>query len=197
MSIIRSHQPRWHLLWVIGLAGFVAGCSSVIPKEAYRLPQSSLSEREAQTRTFDVASDSEILQASVALLQDMEYNVDTIEHPLGVLSASKVVDADSALQKAGLVAADVVLSILSILSGTIPSGSAYAGADDEISLKITLVVLPSMAREGQHTARITIQSVLIDKSERVKEVGLIEDPLVYQEVFEKLSKSLVLEGVMK
>jgi len=178
------------------LSGFVAGCAS-IPKEAYRLPQSSLSEREAQTRTFDVSDDSEILQASVALLQDMEYNVDTIEQPLGVLSASKVVDADSATQKAGLIAADIALGILSIIGGTAPSGSAYAGADDEISLKITLVVLPSMAREGQHTARITIQRILIDKSDRVKEVGLIEDPLIYQEVFGKLSKSLALEGVMK
>ena len=106
MSIIRSYQHGWGLLGVIVLTGFVAGCSS-IPKEAYRLPQSSLSEREAQTRTFDVSDDSKIFQASVALLQDMEYNIDAIEQPLGALSASKVVDADSALQKAGLVAADV------------------------------------------------------------------------------------------
>jgi hypothetical protein len=196
MSIIRSYQHGWDLLGVIVLTGFVAGCSS-IPKEAYRLPQSSLSEREAQTRTFDVSDDSKIFQASVALLQDMEYNIDAIEQPLGALSASKVVDADSALQKAGLVAADVALAILSVISGTSVVGGAYAGADDEISLKITLVVLPSMAREGQYTARITIQRVLIDKSERVKEVGLIEDPLVYQEVFEKLSKSLHLEGVIQ
>jgi len=125
----------------------------------------------------------------------MEYNVDAIEYPLGVLSASKVVDADSALQKAGAVAADVALAILSIISGSSPGGSVYAGTDDEIRLKITLVVLPSMAREGQHTARITIQRILIDKSERVKEVGVIEDPLVYQEVFQKLSKSLLLEEV--
>jgi len=194
MSFICSFQQRWYYLAVIFLTGFAAGCSS-IPEEAYRLPQSSLSEREAQTRTFDVSDDSEILQASVALLQDMEYNVDAIEYPLGVLSASKVVDADSALQKAGAVAADVALAILSIISGSSPGGSVYAGTDDEIRLKITLVVLPSMAREGQHTARITIQRILIDKSERVKEVGVIEDPLVYQEVFQKLSKSLLLEEV--
>ena len=135
MSIIRSYQHGRHLLGVIVLTGFVAGCSS-IPKEAYRLPQSSLSEREAQTRTFDVSDDSEIFQASVALLQDMEYNVDAIEQPLGVLSASKVVDADSAQQKAALVAADVALVILSVISGTSVGGSAYAGADDEISLYI-------------------------------------------------------------
>jgi hypothetical protein len=196
MSIMRSLRHRRQLLGVIVLSGLAAGCSG-IPEEAYRLPQSSLSEREAQTRTFDVSDDAKILQASVALLQDMDYNLDAIEYPLGVLSASKVVDADSAMQKAGLVAADVAMVILSIIGGPSAGGGAYASADDEISLKITLVVFPSTAREGQHTARITLQRVLLDKSERVKEVGVIDDPLVYQEVFEMLSKSLFLDGVAR
>jgi hypothetical protein len=184
---------RAHWLSVTLLIGLASGCAS-IPEEAYRLPPSLLSAREAQTRTFDVADESEILQATVALLQDMEYNLDTIEPPLGVLSASKVVDADSALQKAGLVAADVAIVILSVLSGSSPSGSAYAGADDEIGLTIMLVVLPSLAREGEYTVRITLQRTLIDKAERVKEMGVIDDPIVYQEIFERLSKALFLEG---
>jgi hypothetical protein len=104
------------------------------------------------------------------------------------------VDADSALQKAGLVAADVAIAILSVLGGSSPSGSAYAGADDEIGLTIMLVVLPSLAREGEYTARITLQRTLIDKAERVKEMGVIDDPIVYQEVFERLSRALFLEG---
>lgn len=178
---------------VILLIGLASGCAS-IPEEAYRLPPSSLSAREAQTRTFDVADESEILQATVALLQDMEYNLDTLEPPLGVLSASKVVDADSALQKAGLVAVDVANVLMAVLTGSNPSGSAYDSADDEFRLKITLVVLPSLAREGEHTARITLQQTLIDKAERVKEMGVIDDPIVYQEIFERLSKALFLEG---
>ncbi len=178
---------------VILLIGLASGCAS-IPEEAYRLPPSSLSAREAQTRTFDVADESEILQATVALLQDMEYNLDTIEPPLGILSASKVVDADSTRQKAGLIAADVAAVILSVLSGSSPGDSAYDTADDEFRLKITLVVLPSLAREGEHTARITLQQTLIDKAARVKKMGVIDDPVVYQEIFEKLSKALFLEG---
>ena len=193
MGFPRGLAYRARRISVILLIGLASGCAS-IPEEAYRLPPSSLSAREAQTRTFDVSDESEILQATVALLQDMEYNLDTIEPPLGVLSASKVVDADSAVQKAGLMAADVAMGILSVLTGSSPSGSAYAGADDEIGLKIMLVVLPSLAREGEHTARITLQSTLIDKGERVKEMGVIDDPVVYQEIFERLSKALFLEG---
>lgn len=176
------------------LCGLVAGCES-IPEEAYWLPPSSQSVREAQTRTFEVPSEVNILQASVALMQDMEYNFDTIEYPLGVLSGSKTVDADSMLRNAGLVAADIVLSLLSIVGGTAPGGSLYAGADDEINLTVTMVVLPSLDSEGQYSARITIRSELIDKSDRVKKVRMIDNPALYQEIFEKLSKSLFLEGV--
>ncbi len=192
MPALRCTTQLAPLLGVVMLVSLSGGCSGV-PESAYRLPQSSLGEREIQTRTFNARDESVILQASIALLQDMEYNIDTIEIPLGVLSASKVVDADSATQKAGLVAADVAMVILSIISGTSVGGGAYASADDEIGLKITLVVLPSLAGDDQYTVRITLQRTLIDKSQRVKEVGVINDPIVYQEIFEKLSKSLYLQ----
>ena len=66
-------------------------------------------------------------------------------------------------------------------------------ADDKIDVELTLVVLPSLAREGEYTARFTIQSMLWDKSGRVKKQGGIEDPAVYQEIFDKLSKALFVE----
>ncbi|MDH5173190.1 MAG: hypothetical protein OEW92_12280 [Gammaproteobacteria bacterium] len=172
----------------------MAGCES-IHEEAYRLPPSSQGVREAQTRTFEVPAEANILQASVALMQDMDYNFDTIEYPLGVLSGSKTVDADSIARNAGLVAADIALVILAVIGGQVPGGSLYAQADDEIKLTVTMVVLPSLENEGQYTARITIRSELVDKSDHVKKVVMIEDPVVYQEIFEKLSKSLFLEGV--
>ena len=129
----------------------------------------------------------------MGLLQDMEYNIDSVEYPLGILSASKVVDADDAKQKALLISADVALAVLSVLTGTSPSGSAYATADDKIDLKITLVVLPSLASEGEFAVRGTLQSSLITKSELVKKVRLIDNPKVYQEIFDKLYKSASLE----
>jgi hypothetical protein len=195
MSAFRGSSGRGGLVGAFLLCGCVAGCES-IPEEAYQLPASSQSVREAQTRKFDVPAETNILQASVALMQDMDYNFDTIDYQLGVLVASKVVDADSALKNAGLIAADIAMILLSALGGSSSvGGGAYLGADDQIKLTATLVVLPSLEEDGHYTARVTIQSELLDKMDRVKKVVMIEDPVVYQEIFEKLSKSLFLEGV--
>lgn len=168
------------------------GCAG-IPEEAYRLPPSTLDVREMQTRSFEVDDEANIIGASVALLQDMEYNLDEVEPALGLLTASKTVDADSASQKAGLIALDVLAGVFAALGGGSAGGGAYMSADDKIDLELTLVVLPSLAREGSYTARFTIQSTLWDKSDRVKEEGAIKDPAVYQEIFDKLSKALFLE----
>ena len=104
MIAFRAARRRLQLATLM-LAGCVAGCAG-IPEEAYRLPPSSPGVREAQTRTFEVPDEASILQVAVALMQDMEYNFDTIEYELGILSGSKVVDADSMAQQTGLIIAD-------------------------------------------------------------------------------------------
>jgi hypothetical protein len=151
--------------------------------------------REAQTRTFEVPFESNVLQVAVALMQDMEYNFDTSESELGVLCGSKVVDADSLTQQTGLVITDLVFGSLSAFTGTNIAGSAFGVADDKILLTITLVVLPRPDRQGQHSARVTIQSELIDKAGRVRSVQMLQNPYIYQKVFDQLSRSLALEGL--
>lgn len=168
------------------------GCQG-IPDAAYRLPPSSLAVRDVQTRSFAVADESDIIAASVALLQDMDYNLDEVEPPLGLLTASKVVDVDSTAQQVGLIALDVLAVVLAAAGGGSAGGGAYMGADDKVGLQMTLVVLPSLAREGEYTARVTVQSTLWDKAQRIKEQGVIEEPEIYQEIFEKLSRALFLE----
>ena len=64
--------------------------------------------RSVQTRKLAAPSESAILAATIAVLQDMEFNVDRIEKPLGVISASKVSDADDAGEKAGLFFLDLL-----------------------------------------------------------------------------------------
>ena len=172
---------------------FLCTACENVPNDAYRLPESSLSDREMQTRIFEVAEESDILGASVALLQDMEYNVDTLEPPLGILTASKTVDADSDFEKAGLIAAEIGLIALSVLSGTAPTGGVYADADDRVFLDLTLVVLPSLAREGSYSARITLQETLYNKAGMIKSRGVIDDAEVYQEIFDKLRQSIYLD----
>lgn len=190
-SFIHAALNRRGLLISAMLAPlFLAGCAVTpkIPEDALRLTESSLEIRSIQTRSFAVPSETEILAASVAVLQDMEYNLDRIEKPLGVLTASKLSDADSASQQAGL----FLLDILCAASGS-GSCDSSSTADDSQKIMVTLVVLPSLAKKGEFVTRVTIQRVVYDKMARVKLLETISDPEIYQQIFENLSKSIFLQ----
>ena len=176
-------------LWLALLSSILAGCATArIPEDALRLTESSLETRSIQTRNFDAPSENEVLAASVAVLQDMGYNLDEIEKPLGVLTASKLSDADSTSEKAGL----MLLDMLCLAGGSIDC-TAYSGASDSQKITVTLVVLPSLSRKGEFVSRITLQRVVFDKQERVKYMGVIDDQEIYQQIFEKLAKSIFLQ----
>jgi hypothetical protein len=183
------HQGFFIALSVVAL---LTGCAG-IPKEAYRLPQSSLELREIQTQSFNVEDGSDILNASVDLLQDMEYNLYTVERQLGILSAGKTVDADSTVEKAGLLAMDVLLVLMALVAGDVPTETASSSAADNFDLYLTMVVLPSLTGDERYTARISVHSTLKDKTGRVREAIVIQEPDIYQEMFNKLSKALYLE----
>jgi hypothetical protein len=173
---------------VVMLTFVSVGCATPkIPPDALRLSESTLDVRSMQTRTFEVADDTTILAASIAVLQDMEYNLDEVERPLGVLTASKIADLDSAQEKAGLFLLDLICA-----AGGSDCGY-MATASDEEKIILTLVVLPSLARPDEYTARITLQRIVFDQQERVKDMGIIGDPAIYQQIFEQLSKSIFLE----
>lgn len=153
-----------------------------------RLTESSLEVRNMQTRRYTAKSQSQILAAAVAVMQDMEYNLDTIEKPLGVLTASKVSDADSGKEKAGLILLDVLCAM-----GGSGNCNAMSGASDDQRVVITMVVLPSLGGKDEYVARVTLQRIVFDKQDRVNLKEAIVDPLVYQNIFENLSKSLFLQ----
>ncbi len=162
--------------------------TSGIPEDALRLPESTLDVRAIQTRTFAAPSEIAILAAAIALLQDMEYNIDRIEKSLGVITASKVTDADSASQKTGLFILDM-LCVISMSGGC----DAMSKASDEQHLTVTMVVLPSLARSGEYATRITIQGVLYDKAERILVLERIDDAEIYQEIFDNLRKAIYIQ----
>jgi hypothetical protein len=160
----------------------LAGCASQTDPKLLRLTESTLDIRAMQTRTFAAESEDAILAATAAALQDMEYNIDQIEAPLGVISASKVSDADSTSEFATRL-------LLDLLCGC--GGSQFAA--DKHVITITTVVLPSLAVQGEFVTRITIQQITYDKQARITSRSAIDDPDAYQRIFEKLSKSLFIE----
>jgi len=180
-------------LAVVPLFG-LGGCTTAPPDHALRLSESVLELRAMQTRSFEVIDEAVILSASVAVLQDMEFIIDEMERPLGVLTASKVADADSAKEMAGLVLLDILCAAGQSSYEVYQGGCGYmARASDEEKIILTLVVLPSLARTDEFVARVTLQKIVFDKQERVKDMGIIADAQTYQQIFDKLTTSIYLE----
>lgn len=169
--------------------GMLTGCAASIPKSALRLPESALDTRSMQTRTFEAPSEDDILTATVATLQDMEFNIERIERELGVITASKVSDADSTGEKTLL----VFLEIACVLSNDF-SCDAMSTAMDEQRITATMVVLPSLARSGTFVTRITIQRAIFDKTGRIKVLEQIDDAETYQQIFENLAKAIFIQS---
>jgi hypothetical protein len=174
-----------NLLLLIACLG---GCvTTQVPEAALRLSESTLDVRSIQTRTLEASSELDILTATIAVLQDMEFNIERIEKPLGVITASKVTDADSIAEKTGL----FFLDILCAASGG--GCNAMSTARDDQHITLTMVVLPSLAREGQYSVRVTVQRVIYDKEDRIKVLERIDHPEIYQTMFDNLRKSLFIQ----
>jgi len=186
-----TDNSRFPLLGAV-LVILLSGCATAkVPENALRLEESTLEVRSVQTRKIAAPSEASILTATIAVLQDMEFNVDGMEKPLGVISASKVSDADDAGEKAGLFFLDLLCAVGSGYSSF--SCSNMSTAKDDQRIILTMVVLPSLARGGEYSVRVTIQRVIFDKEDRVKILERITTPEIYQEVFDNLRQALFIE----
>jgi hypothetical protein len=175
------------------LALQLSGCAiEKVPKAALRLEESTLEVRSLQTRKIAAPSETAILTATIALLQDLEFNIDSIEKPLGVISASKISDADHRGEKTALFFLDFLCVVGSVMGGG-GSCDSMSTAKDEQALMLTMVVLPSLERQGEYAVRVTLQRIIYDKEGRVKVLQRVAKPEIYQEVFDKLRSALFIE----
>lgn len=158
-----------------------AGCTPTIPKDAFALSPTSLEDRQLQSRRFDTLERTEILASGAAVLQDMGYALDESNSNLGVLTASKRADATNGGQIAGAI-------LLAALTGV------STPIDNEQNIRICLVVNESLSGDGSSLARITFQRVVWNTQGQIARVESIKEPEIYQEFFEKLSKSVFLEA---
>jgi hypothetical protein len=173
----------------VALAVGLAGCATPgVPEHALRLEESTLEVRSVQTRKLAAPSEIAILTAMIAVLQDMEFNIDRIEKPLGVISASKISDADDAGEKRGLFFLDLLCS-----AGGGSDCQYMSTAKDEQQLILTMVAAPSLERSGEYSVRITMQRIIFDKKDRVLTLEKITAPEIYQVAFDNLRKALFLE----
>ncbi len=157
----------------------LSGCAYHIPKEALTLQPEAASLRRLQTRRFDTSDESELLQASLSVLQDLGFELDESEAKLGLLVASKNRDATDAVQITNKI-------IVGVFVGTnIP-------VDVTQRIRISLVTRAMSPRES--AVRITFQRMVWNDLGQISRIESLEDPALYQEFFSKLSKSLFLEA---
>lgn len=190
MSRSTTEPGRYRALAIVA-ATLLLGACQTLPKDAFRLPETALETRQIQTRKFEDVADSEILSASVGVLQDLGYAIDELEKELGVVSASKRANATDPAEVAGRIALDVASCVLTFLFAC--DNENYKKSDAIQDIRLTVVVLPVQKSATTHAVRVTMQRVIWDRDGRVSEQSTIADAEVYQAFFAKLDESVFLE----
>ena len=147
-----------------------------------KLSTSSLQERQIQTKSYNTVEESQILSASVSTLQDMGFNVDEINRDFGVVTSSKSRDAREVGQQVGLF-------FLALLGGA----GAMDLADHTQTIRATVVTTPKTKLKNQTDVRLTVMRVIYNHKEMVTNVETIKDKQIYEQFFDRLSKSVFLE----
>lgn len=168
-----------HLSLLLFLSLLIS-CGS-IPTDAFRLSVTPMEDRKIQTRRFETTNRRLLLRASAGVLQDMGYSIDESNAKLGVLTASKRVDATEGTQIA-------VAVFVGLLTGTVMP------IDTVQKLRLTLVINSSLDDESASLTRMTLQRVIWNSDNQVSKAETILSPEIYQHFFAKLSKSTFLEA---
>jgi hypothetical protein len=158
----------------------LGGCASM-PEDAFQLAPTSLQERRIQSRNYATSDDAMLLRAGAGVLQDLGYAIDESNVALGVLSASKRIDA----KDVGQIATALIVSAL--------TGSPTP-IDTEQTVRVCLVMNRSLADPATSVARITIQREIVNDRGQVARAEPIDEPEIYQAFFAKLSKATFLEA---
>lgn len=169
---------KFTLLTLMGSL-ILAACVQTVPKEALQLNEESLGLRQLQTRAFNTSNESNLLTAGAGVLQDLGFSIDESETHLGVIVGSKDRDAVEAGQVAGAI-------LVAALTGV------AVPIDEKQKIRASLVTRPT--GKERTNFRVTFQRVVWNTNGQISKTESIEDPKIYQEFFEKLSKAVFLEA---
>ncbi len=183
MVIFRNRR----LLPVSALVVLVfTGCWSRVQTHTFRATPELLQKRELRTRKYQSISEAEILSASAGVLQDLGFTIDESETTLGLIVGSKEVDATEIAQEV----AWWIMALISLGTSTLDEET-----DDYQRFRASVVVRPiSEDNDRTHKVSVTFQRVVWDTADKVSQLETLDAPEIYQEFFDRLSKSVFLEG---
>lgn len=169
---------KFGLTALIGLSLALSACQQTIPKEALLLSPESLEQRQLQTRRFDSTDEAMLLSASALVLQDLGYSIEESETEVGLILGTKDRDATEVGQVVGAI-------VMAALFG------AATPIDKEQKIRASLVTRP--LPDGKSTAvRVTFQRIVWNNYGQISRVEGLNDPLLYQQFFDRLSQSVFL-----
>lgn len=175
------------MLVAMAVVALPAACATGIPPDALRLSPEAAANRELQTRRYDGIAERDMLDAGTGVLQDLGFTIDEADTSLGVIVAAKERSAVNEAEVAGA----YLLTILSILAMS-PSEPVYSKRQ---VIRVALVARPGHGSDdGSTLVRVTFQRAVFDNNERIRLVEQINEPMLYQDFFERLSRSVFLEA---
>lgn len=172
-----THPSRVSL--AVALIAVFSGCAPKIPKDALVMSPESLQDRQIQTRVYETADEGRLLSASAEVLQDLGFTIESSEVPCGLIVCSKDRNVKSTGQVVGAI-------LVGLLTGVVPP------VDDHQKVVVSLVTKP--IGEPRISVRITFQHMVWNTQNQLVRNETIKDVQIYQEFFDKLSKSVFLTG---
>lgn len=154
--------------------------NEVSAADVLKLTSDSMALRQMQTRKYQTADLRKVLDSCVGLLQDNGFTVNEISPKLGTVLGSKSREA----VEAGQVAASIAFAIL--------FGVALP-VDKHQEMSASIVVSDAAADAKSAIVRVNFSRIVWNDANAVSKAERLEAPEMYQEFFDKLSKSLFLE----
>jgi hypothetical protein len=168
-------------LWPVVLALALSACQTTPPPAVLALPPESLADRQMQTRRFDGITEADLLAACAGVLQDLGFNLDESEAPLGVIVASKQRSAREPTKAKLYWLLDLLVDI-------------ELETDKEQRIRASLVTRPVDNVEQAYFVRVTFQRIVWNTENEVTKQQVLNEPELHQQFFDNLSKSIFLEA---
>ena len=161
------------------LAITAAGCNHLPPESTLLLNPASIEQRQVETRRFENISEENLLSACAAVLQDLGFNIDSSESPLGLITASKQRNARDTNQ----FLRGLALAMIGV----------HTPLDVDQTIRALVVVIPAPGeKKNNHLVRISLHRTV--RTTQGNRAEWLKDPELYQGFFTKLSQSVFLEG---
>jgi hypothetical protein len=195
------------------IAASVAGCIS-LPEDVFVLTPQLLEQRQLETRRYSGIKEEALLVASSNALQDLGFSLENSETKLGVLTASKQRTAVNAGEIVGAIFMAVLFGVSTPVSkdqtirvslvvrpvqATIDpagrEGITRTGVSNEIASKQASGPVAGTTTQNSmdHFVRVTFQRI-VRKTDNSEYAETLRDAELLQQFFDKLSRSVFLEG---